>query len=104
MDQYISTRGDTDFQLMEVIFIKYNINIHLIELIFQQMKFWRYRMYLLPKEDPTMKRIMDENLQYCDIYVKDTSNASYKQQVEDFLRFVEMHLNKIKRIKKPRVS
>lgn len=61
-------------------------------------------MYLLPKDDPTMKRIMDENLQYCDIYVKDTSNTSCKQQVEDFLRFVEMHLNKIKRIKKPRVS
>lgn len=61
-------------------------------------------MYLLPKEDPVMRRIIDENLEHCDIYVKDTSFAVQKQQVEEFHRFVETHLNKIKRVKKPRVS
>lgn len=60
-------------------------------------------MYLLPKDDPIMKRIIDENLAHCDIYVRETSLASQKQQVEEFHRFVETHLNKIKRVKKPRV-
>lgn len=69
----------------------------------QQMKYWRYRMYLLPKDDPVMKRIIDENLEHCDIYVADNSQVTQKQQVEEFLRFVETHLNKIRRVKKPRV-
>lgn len=60
-------------------------------------------MYLLPKDDPMMKRIIDENLKHCDIYVPDSSKLTQKQQVEEFLRFVETHLNKIKRVKKPRV-
>lgn len=68
------------------------------------MKYWRYRMYLLPKDDPVMRRIIDENLEHCDIYNQDTSFAVQKQQVEEFHRFVETHLNKIKRVKKPRVS
>lgn len=70
----------------------------------QQMKYWRYRMYLLPKDDPVMKKIIDENIEHCDIYVKDNSQVTHKLQVEEFLRFVELHLNKIKRVKKPRVS
>lgn len=61
-------------------------------------------MYLLPKDDPVMRRIIDENLEHCDIYVADISQATQKQQVEEFLRFVETHLNKIRRLKKPRVS
>lgn len=60
-------------------------------------------MYLLPKDDPVMKRVIEENLQHCDIYVQDNSQATQKLQVEEFLRFVELHLNKIKRVKKPRV-
>lgn len=60
-------------------------------------------MYLLPKDDPVMKRIIDENLDHCDIYVREKSEAVIKQHVEEFLRFVETHLNKIRRIKKPRV-
>lgn len=67
------------------------------------MKYWRYRMYLLPKDDPVMKRIIDENLEHCDIYVRENSQAITKQHVEEFLRFVETHLNKIRRVKKPRV-
>lgn len=61
-------------------------------------------MYLLPKDDPVMKRIIDENLDHCDIYTRENSPAAHKQQVEEFLRFVETHLNKIRRLKKPRVS
>lgn len=67
------------------------------------MKYWRYRMYLLPKEDAAMRKIIDENIEHCDIYTKETSQAAQKLQVEEFLRFVETHLNKIKRIKKPKV-
>lgn len=61
-------------------------------------------MYLLPKEDPVMKRIIEENIERCDIYVTENSLGVHKQQVEEFLRFVETHLNKIRRVKKPRVS
>lgn len=68
------------------------------------MKYWRYRMYLLPKDDPVMKRIIDENIEHCDIYVRDISPAVQKQQVEEFHRFLETHLNRIRRVKKPRVS
>lgn len=60
-------------------------------------------MYLLPKDDPVMKKIIDENLERCDIYVRDNSLAVQKQQVDEFHRFVEQHLNRIKRLKKPRV-
>jgi DEP domain-containing protein 5 len=60
-------------------------------------------MYLLPKEDPVMRKIIDDNLSHCDIYVQENSLAVQKQQVEEFLRFVETHLNKIRRVKKPRV-
>lgn len=68
------------------------------------MKYWRYRMYLLPKEDITMKKIVEENCINCDIYTRDTSYSAQKLQIEEFLRFVETHLNKIKRTKKPKVS
>lgn len=61
-------------------------------------------MYLLPKDDLNMKRIIEENLEHCDIYVRDSSPANLKHQVEEFHKFVEMHLNKIRRVKKPRVS
>ncbi|KAG5666359.1 hypothetical protein PVAND_014392 [Polypedilum vanderplanki] len=86
MDQYICTRGDFDFMLLE------------------QMKYWRYRMYLLPKEDLIMKRIMEENIENCDIYTQETTLAMQKILIEDFLKFVETHLNKIKRVKKPKGS
>lgn len=62
-------------------------------------------MYLLPKDDPYMRKIIDGNLQRCDIYPGEITSVVQKQQIEEFLRFVETHLNKIKRvvIKKPRV-
>lgn len=67
------------------------------------MKYWRYRMYLLPKEDTTMRKIIEENIEHCDFYVKETSPTAQKLQIEEFLRFVETHLNKIKRVKKSKV-
>ncbi|XP_058462915.1 GATOR complex protein Iml1 isoform X2 [Malaya genurostris] len=86
MDQYICTRGDTDFQLLE------------------NMKYWRYRMYLLPREDPAMKKILDGTVKRCDIYTEDKPIQSEKHVCNEFIRFVESHLNKIKKIsaKKPR--
>jgi hypothetical protein len=50
-----------------------------------------------------MKRIIDENIERCDIYVRDNSPSLVKQQIEEFHRFVECHLNRIRRLKKPRV-
>jgi hypothetical protein len=62
-------------------------------------------MYLLPKEDPIMKKIIENNLQKCDIYPNETSLQQQKQQIEEFLRLIETHLNKIKKsvVKRPRV-
>ncbi|EAT34884.1 AAEL012917-PA, partial [Aedes aegypti] len=86
MDQYICTRGDTDFQLIE------------------SMKYWRYRMYLLPKEDPAMKKILEGTAKRCDIYTENKPIPSDKHICNEFIKFVELHLNKIKKIpcKKPR--
>ncbi|GAB0089616.1 GATOR complex protein Iml1 [Sergentomyia squamirostris] len=87
MDQYICTRGDTDFMLHE------------------NLKYWRYRMYLLPKDHPAMKKILDGMSSRCDVFT-DIQTDSPKQQIEEFLHYVEMHLNRIKRMqcKKPRGS
>uniref|UniRef100_A0A182PF51 DEP domain-containing protein n=1 Tax=Anopheles epiroticus TaxID=199890 RepID=A0A182PF51_9DIPT len=80
MDQYICTRGDTDYPLQE------------------NMKYWRYRMYLLPKDDPAMKKILDGTVQRCDIYHEDSPFPPDRQVCNDFVRFVEAHLNKIKKL------
>lgn len=87
MDQYICTRGDTDFMLHE------------------NLKYWRYRMYLLPKDHPAMKKILDGLATRCDIFTEIQADSP-KQQIEEFLKYVEMHLNRIKRMhcNKPRVS
>ena len=52
-----------------------------------------------------MRKIIEGNLQRCDIYPTEITAGVQKQHIEEFLRFVETHLNKIKRvvIKKPRV-
>ncbi|XP_055702143.1 GATOR complex protein Iml1 isoform X7 [Phlebotomus papatasi] len=85
MDQYICTRGDTDFMLHE------------------NLKYWRYRMYLLPKDHPAMKKILDGLATRCDIFTEIQADSP-KQQIEEFLKYVEMHLNRIKRMhcNKPR--
>ncbi|KAM7355221.1 GATOR complex protein Iml1 isoform 4-T4 [Cochliomyia hominivorax] len=80
MDHYICTRGDTDYPLME------------------SLKFWRFRMYLLPKENKAMNKIIDHGCQHCDVFT-DNAMDNTKQQIDDFMRFVELHLNKLKRRK-----
>lgn len=82
LDQYVCARGHTDYPLTE------------------NMKYWRYRMFLLPKDDSATKRIIETNLGLCDIYSKDSMVLSKKQCVDDFLRFVETHLNRVKRAQK----
>lgn len=107
MDQYICTRGDTDYPLLE------------------QLKYWRFRMYLLPKDHAATKRIIEPpaptptngagdnpsnaaaatnvgTTGYCDIYADEAANGGSLQQqrqhMEDFVRFVEIHMNKIKKL------
>lgn len=69
---------------------------------FQSLKFWRFRMYLLPKENRAMNKIIENGSQYCDVFT-DNAADNTKQQIDDFMRFVELHLNKLKR-RKARVS
>lgn len=78
MDHYICTRGDRDYPLME------------------SLKYWRYRMYLLPTDNLAMKKIIEYGSQRCDIYT-DLAVDNTKRQVEDFMRFMEVHINKVKR-------
>lgn len=54
-------------------------------------------MYLLPKEHPATKKILESPIQIpCDIYT-DMPGECAKQQVDEFIRFVECHLNKLKK-------
>lgn len=88
MDHYICTRGDTDYPLLE------------------SLKYWRYRMYLLPKEHPATKKILEGTSSRCDIYTEVTNDIKSEQQIDEFLKFVETYLNKIKRLqcRKARLS
>ncbi|XP_055914582.1 GATOR complex protein Iml1 isoform X2 [Eupeodes corollae] len=87
MDHYICTRGDTDYLLLD------------------SLKYWRYRMYLLPKDIVAMNKILEHGCSKCDIYSEPSPEIA-KQQIDDFLKLVEVHLNKIKRLqnRKPRDS
>lgn len=84
MDHYICTRGDFELTLSE------------------NLKYWRYRTYLMPKEHPATKKILEGRTSRCDIYTEVLPNESWKQQIEDFMKFVEKDLNKF-RGKKPKV-
>lgn len=62
------------------------------------MKYWRFRMYLLPWRQEGTATIManlDTNI-YCDIYkvptMKEQDNFTYK-----FVKFIETWINRIKR-------
>lgn len=77
MDHYICTRGDIDYPLSD------------------NLKYWRYRMYLLPNQHPAIKKILDGQSERCDIY-KEGQIDSPMKYIDNFLRFVETHLNKIK--------
>lgn len=54
-------------------------------------------MYLLPKEHPATKKILESpTIIPCDIYTENHDDC-VKQQIEDFMRFVETHLNKLRK-------
>lgn len=55
-------------------------------------------MYLLPKEHLATKKIMESSPTVnCDIYTEHASDTT-KQLTDDFIRFIEAHLNKIKKM------
>ncbi|XP_017135355.1 GATOR complex protein Iml1 isoform X9 [Drosophila miranda] len=74
MDLYICTRGDVDYPLME------------------SLKYWRYRMYLLPRENIVSKIA---SCQRCDIF-PDVTVDNTSEQVDDFVRLIEA-VSKLKR-------
>ncbi|KDR15773.1 DEP domain-containing protein 5 [Zootermopsis nevadensis] len=85
LDHYICTRGDTDFALAEA------------------QKYWRFRVYLLPLNHQATKKIL-EGSDHCDIYTL-PSLEDQGHMVENFLRFLESWVNRIRRpntCKKPR--
>lgn len=61
-------------------------------------------MYLLPKEHPATKRIIDPSAEqpteHCDIYLDPSpaDAAVHRQHMEDFVRYLEIHMNKIKKL------
>ncbi|XP_071445788.1 GATOR complex protein Iml1 isoform X2 [Hetaerina americana] len=78
LDHYICTRGDTDFALG------------------QSLKYWRFRVYLLPIALQATKKILDGS-DHCDLY----GPLCLEEQchmVEGFLKFMETWVNKIRRI------
>ena len=85
VDHYICTRGDTDFALAEA------------------LKYWRFRVYLLPVNQMATRRILDGS-EHCDIYIP-LSIEEQALMVKNFLRFIETFVNRIRRPnahKKPR--
>ncbi|KAG5345319.1 DEPD5 protein, partial [Acromyrmex heyeri] len=85
LDHYICTRGHTDFALVED--LKY--------IFFQALKYWRFRVFLLPYNNPATRKIL-EGSPRCDIYTT-LSNAEQASLMDGFLRFIEGWLNKIRR-------
>ena len=72
--------------------------------LFKAQKYWRFRVYLLPLNHQATKKILDGS-EHCDIYNQSTAEDQ-GLQVENFLKFLETWVNRIKRpntCKKPRV-
>lgn len=87
-------RGDFTISMIEN-------NFYRIQYL-QSLKYWRYRMYLLPKEHPATKKIMESPVPIpCDIYIENAVENT-KSYIEDFMRFVETHLNKLRKNHCPR--
>ncbi|XP_030565377.1 GATOR complex protein Iml1 isoform X9 [Drosophila novamexicana] len=76
MDLYICTRGDVDYPLME------------------SLKYWRFRMYLLPRES-MVNKIVSFGCQRCDIFTEAVVDNT-REQIEDFIRLIE-NVSKLKR-------
>lgn len=62
-------------------------------------------MYLLPKEHPAYKKILESSSAsiYCDIFAE-TSVETPKQIIDDFKNFLESYLNKIKKLHCPKMT
>ncbi|CAI6354849.1 unnamed protein product [Macrosiphum euphorbiae] len=80
MDHYLCARGDMDYDLHE------------------KLKYWRFRMYLLPLRQDVTQTIMNhlDDKFYCDIYKIPTM----EEQVcftNKFVKFIETWINRIKR-------
>lgn len=59
-------------------------------------------MYLLPKENPATRKIIESPTMIpCDIYTE-MDNESMKLQIDEFMKFIESHINKIR--KNPKTS
>jgi len=82
LDNYICSRGDSDYQLIE------------------GLKFWRFRLLVLPTMHSITKKIIDQYMSdeetfQCDLYHVFTVNEKLQLQT-GFLKFIEM-INRIKR-------
>lgn len=103
----ISARGETQILLSWRWFFKFDFISHpnlyfsidwhllIIFLDSQALKYWRFRMFLLPLNNVATRRIL-EGSSRCDIYTPPT-NHEQAQLMDGFLRFIEGYLNKIRR-------
>lgn len=73
--------------------------------VLQNLKYWRHRMYLLPKEHPAYKKILESTSPsiQCDIFVENSIETP-KQIIDDFKSFLESYLNKIKKLHCPKMT
>lgn len=71
----------------------------------QNLKYWRHRMYLLPKEHSAYKKILETASPsiHCDIFVENSIETP-KQIIDDFKSFLESYLNKIKKLHCPKMT
>ncbi|KAF6203439.1 hypothetical protein GE061_001770 [Apolygus lucorum] len=76
-DHYICTRGDTDFALIDT------------------LKYWRLRVFILPACQVATKKIL-EGSPHCNIYNVHTAEEQ-QLLIENFLKYIETWINKIKR-------
>lgn len=103
MDHYICTRGDTDFALLEVSVASVSKCSNLF-CSGQNLKFWRFRVYLLPGTHSGTKKILEGSANF-DVYQLQSADEQ-ALLTDGFLRFIESWVNKIKRpntFKKARV-
>lgn len=77
--------------------------IYFLSLSLQSLKYWRFRMYLLPK-DTVVNKIVNCGCQRCDIFT-DAVVDNTRDQIEDFVRLIE-NISKLRRqiCRKARVS
>jgi DEP domain-containing protein 5 len=105
MDHYICTRGDTDFALSEASIIVKRLEVeNKLFYFFQTLKFWRFRVYLLPGSHSGTKKILEGSSNF-DVYQAQSADEQ-ALLTDGFLRFIESWVNKIKRpntFKKTRV-